>query len=287
MRARASRRGVAHLLVSWALLFASAACDSSSARSRVVPQADGACPGRPVRMAVAASLRDIAESLVERLEGGDSGGFPIEASFGASNALARQAEHGAPIDLLFSADAEIVEALAEAGIVDPTSLVDVAFGRIVVATAAGSPLEADGREAFHALHFERFGLPGEAVPLGRYGSAWLAHTGLLSRLDGKRVLTEDARATVAALTQGHVDAAILYESDLHPGLRVLLRPEVGTHPEIRYVGARIASAPACNEIDRVLAAWQSETTRKRLVAAGFRVEREPTRAQPSIFGDRE
>jgi molybdate transport system substrate-binding protein len=268
---------IAHAFVAVVLVLA--ACDSELQKAAHRPPERSPCPDRPVQMAVAASLRDVAAGLVREFET-EEPAVEILASFGASNALARQVELGAPIDLLVSADEEIVRSLGHEGLVEPDSIVEIARGRLVLAVPSGSPLERHGLDALLSPHLERLGLPSAAVPLGRYGRAWLDDQGLIDRLEGKILATENARANLAALDRGHVDLAILYASDIrrHPSLRVLHRPDPEAYPVIRYVAARVSRTPACVEIDRVLEAWQSSSMRAQLMEAGFEVATTTQRA---------
>jgi molybdate transport system substrate-binding protein len=223
-------------------------------------------------LGVAASLRDIAIDLDRSLRG-DPASPEVIMSFGSSSALARQIELGAPIDLIFSADAEIVEALADAGWVEPASKFEIARGRIVLAARGDSTLPIDASKALTSPGMRRLGLPAASIPLGRYGRAWLERENLVEGLSGKIVLTEDARANLVALEQGHVDLAIVYETDLRlaPSLQVIARPPADAYPPVRYVAARAIAAPPCTGVDRVLDQWRSGIARDLLLKAGFEI----------------
>jgi molybdate transport system substrate-binding protein len=248
------------------------------------PESAG-CGAEPVRMGVAASLREIALAIVHDLED-RAGGDPIavELSLGASSALARQIELGAPIDVLVSADAGIVERLAARGRVEADSTVEIARGRLVLIAREDSPWVDRGLAALSSAEWQRIALPAPAVPLGRYARAWLEARDLLDPLRGRIVLTEHARATLAAVEQGHVDLAIVYASDARVGhgLRVLAELDPVDHPSIRYVAARSARARPCDEVDRVLRAWTGERARVRLDDAGFA----PPEATADASGER-
>ena len=139
----------------------------------------------------------------------------------------------------------------------------------------------------------RVALPSPAVPLGRYARAWLEGGDHLDGLAGRIVLTEHARATLAAVEQGHADLAVLYASDARLGrrLRVLAEIDPDAHPAIRYVAAATTRAAGCPETRRLLEAWGGPRTRSRLVEAGFALplggegEASTTRA-PRLIGRR-
>lgn len=259
------------------LTLAALACGGSSES----PDADGACESRPVRMAVASSLREIATGLATDFESAEPA-VPIETSFGASSALARQLRHGAPIDVLVLADGELADAMASEGLLDPSSRVDVARGRLVLVARADREWADSGLAALDSRAAHRIALPVRAVPLGRYAHAWLEGRDQLEALDGRVVHTEDARATLTAVDQGHVDLAFVYASDARLGAqtRVLADLDPSGHPPIRYVAARTTHASDCPSVLRVLAAWSDSRTRVRLREAGFEtiVRAAPARA---------
>jgi molybdate transport system substrate-binding protein len=244
--------------------------DDREASSHEASSQVEACSTRTIRMAVASSLREMAVGLVRDFEARDPA-IRIEATFGASSAIARQLRFGAPIDLLALADEQIVDSLRERQLIDAESLREIARGRLVLVARTGSPFDSLGVEALRSPELERLALPGVAVPLGRYGRSWLARHALLDPLEGRIVVTENARASLAALSQGHVDLALLYETDsrLDPDLITIHRPQLDEYPEIRYLAARATQAPSCPQIDHVLDGWQTRETRARFEAAGF------------------
>jgi len=271
------------LTLSWGIAVSALAlggCDETARGTGSLRVERNPCRERPVRMGVASSLREVAEGLALGLESLERP-VRVETTFGASSALARQLRMGAPIDLLVSADEELVEWLADRQLVVRDSLREIARGRLVLVTRTGSPFETLGVAALRSPGLRRLGLPAAAVPLGRYGRAWLERSQTLEALEGKIVSTENARANLAAIDQGHVDLAILYESDLRLGRAIhpIHRPEISEYPPIRYVAVRATRAPDCPEIDRVLEFWQSASTRSQLAAAGFELppERRPGR----------
>ena len=168
------------LLLVIGLASSSLGCDESRMKTTAGHErSEGMCERRAVRMAVASSLREVALALIDDLAGGDEA-IAVETSFGASSALARQLELGAPIDLIVSADAEIVETLGRSGAIDPGSQREIARGRLVLAAPIRSELPDQLRAALESPDFDRIALPAAAVPLGRYARAWLAGQGLLA-----------------------------------------------------------------------------------------------------------
>jgi molybdate transport system substrate-binding protein len=228
------------------------------------------CKQRRVRMSVASSLREVALSLREELLAHDQP-IDVELIFGASSLLARQLALGAPMDVLVSADAKIVDDLVRRHLLTADSVVEFARGRLVLAASREWPLRDAGLDALDSSELRRIAIPAASVPLGRYARDWLERSGRLDQLDGKVVTTEHARATLTAVDAGHADLAIVYESDARLARHavVLARIEPSEHAPIRYVAARVTAAPPCDSIDTAIAAWADPTMTKRLIGIGF------------------
>jgi molybdate transport system substrate-binding protein len=228
------------------------------------------CTERPVRMGVASSLRNVALSLRQQLLARDVP-IDVEMIFGASSTHARQLALGAPMDVLVSADAEIVDDLVRRGLLTPGSALEFARGRLALAANANWRSENSGIGALDSSDLKRIAVPSAAVPLGRYARYWLEKHGRLDRLEGKIVTTEHARATLSAVDAGHVDLAIVYESDARLARRAVVIAEIdpSEYPPIRYVAARVAAAPKCPSIDEALLAWTNPATSERLASVGF------------------
>lgn len=235
------------------------------------PPATSACDGHAIRMGVASSLREVALGLQEDLRA-KAPPIETEAVFGASSVLARQIELGAPMDLLVSADPEIVARLGDEGRIDPASVREIARGELVLMARDGWAEMETARAALESDRLRRIAVPAAAVPLGRYARAWLDGQDLLDGLRSRIVITEHARATLAAVDGGSVDLALVYASDAQRAAhaRAVARIDSAEHPPIRYVEARVATSADCDAVDDVARAWTEPAARARLAAQGFR-----------------
>lgn len=188
----------------------------------------GAAADAPLVVAAAASLRAPLEEAARRLDA--SGSAPrVLPSFGASNVLARQIEAGAPIDVFLSADEAIVDALADSGSVRPETRRRLAANSVVLLVSAAVAARGALPAWRDADVLRRIALPDSAVPLGAAGRRWLAAEGVLDIVAPRLLRTEDARATLAAVEAGHVEAAIVWASDARSArnARIALRPPAG------------------------------------------------------------
>ncbi|MFP6638814.1 MAG: molybdate ABC transporter substrate-binding protein [Myxococcota bacterium] len=191
----------------------------------------------------AVSLRAPMEELSLRFEATHPGTH-VRWTFGSSSNLARQIQFGGPIDVFVSADERWVERLISLSLVDASDHFRIASNRLVVVTRRGAGLEINSPADLAGAEIDPIAVPPVAVPLGRYARAWLDHKGLAETLESRTVVTEHARATLAAVEHGYADAAIVYETDANQSSRVEVayRIPISEHPEIIYSAALLRNA---------------------------------------------
>jgi molybdate transport system substrate-binding protein len=186
-------------------------------------------------------------------------------AYGATSALARQIDQGAPADIFIAADTDWMDWAANRQLIDPASRRDLARNRLVLAARADTPVRLTLAPGVRLPGRIATGEP-RAVPLGRYAQAALASLGLTASLIG----AESAAAATVLLLRGEVDLAILYETDvLSQRQLVIVDRFAGTsHPPIRYPMARVV-ASTHPDAGRVLAALGGAEVLAALRAAGF------------------
>ena len=223
--------------------------------------------GGELRVGAAASLRETVEAGSRQFEAA-RGDVRVRVSFGASSALAAQIRAGAPLDVLLSADLEIAQALAEAGLADPPRV--LARNRLAVVASPDARLGGPD----DLLNLRRIAVPEHAVPVGRYARQWLAARGLLDALRPRLVSTEHARATLAAADHGAVDAAIVYVTDARLARRVRPAFEIppAEQPEILYAACALGGRGAHEPVAGYLDWWLAGPGRALLAEAGFGVD---------------
>jgi molybdate transport system substrate-binding protein len=222
-------------------------------------------------IAAAASLREPVEQLSLDFEAARPE-VDTRLSFGASSALGAQVRLGAPVDVFLSADAAIVDDLERRGLVVAGDRFALTRNRIVVIVRRESGMALNRPADLLGEDVRRFAMPSKVVPIGRYASAWLALHGLSEPLAARTVVTEHARATLAAVALGHADAAIVYASDARAGRDVEIAFEIpeAEHPPIVYSAARIATSRVPEDAAAFLASLRTERASALLRAAGFR-----------------
>jgi molybdate transport system substrate-binding protein len=169
-------------------------------------------------------------------------------SFGASSALARQVEAGAPADLFISADEEWMDYVQKKGLVAPGSRASFLGNRLVLIAPKGSRVNLPIRRGFPLagiLGSDRLAIADPAaVPAGRYGKAALMTLGVWQSVEPKLAPAENVRAALAFVERGETPLGIVYETDALASKKVRI---VGwfpqdSHPPISYTLARLRTS---------------------------------------------
>lgn len=170
-------------------------------------EADGA-PAGQVTVFAAASLTEAFEDIASAFEA-EHPEASVTLSLGGSQRLANQITEGAPADVLASADAERMDAVAAEGLVDGQPRV-FARNRLEIAVESGNPHGVSG-----LADLDDAGLlvvvAAEDVPAGAYARQALAAAGVELTPSS---LESDVRGALSKVELGEADAAIVYASDV-------------------------------------------------------------------------
>jgi molybdate transport system substrate-binding protein len=206
-----------------------------------------------VHLSVAASLTDACKEIVAAYEAKQPA-TKVLANFGASGALAKQVEQGAPTDIFISASTEWVKYLAEKQMAAPsTDKIFAGNGLVFVGSTKAAALSM---EKLNTLQRIAIGNP-KNVPAGQYAKQAMDKAGVYAGLeqDKKLVFTEDVRQALMYAEQGEVDGAFVYTTDalLAKNAKVLFTVDATLHEPITYpmlltvAGAKNAEAKAFYE----------------------------------------
>lgn len=179
----------------------------------------------------AASLAGALDEVAQAFEG------EVTLSYAGSATLARQADAGAPADLVILANRAWMDHLAGRGTIRGEA-VDVISNRLVLvlpSAATRTPVDGDPLAGLSRI---ATGFT-EAVPLGIYTRQALQSLELWDRARPLLVETENARLALALVARGDVDAGFVYRSDAmaDPRVRVAVHIAADTHGPIRYPAA--------------------------------------------------
>jgi molybdate transport system substrate-binding protein len=113
-----------------------------------------------------------------------------------------------------------------------------------------------------------------SVPAGVYSKKSFERVGIWDALARKVVPTENARATLAAVESGNVDAGIVYRTDAMVSKKVRIAFEVpaASGPAISYPFALVKGAPREAVARKFLEYLSSRAAREVFVRYGFLVK---------------
>ena len=175
----------------------------------------------------------------------------MRVAYGASSALARQVEAGAPAQLFISADREWMDHVARLGLVQGAPSVLLTNELVLVAPKQAVPrlAIAPGFALAAALGRGRLAVADPRhVPAGKYARAALESLGAWREVEQRLAPAENVRAALALVARGEVPLGIVYRTDAaaEPAVAIVGAFPAGSHPPIEYPLARLkgAGAPA-------------------------------------------
>lgn len=186
-----------------------------------------------ISLSVAASLRESVTELSDLFQK-RTPGVSFKKNFGASGALAKQIESGAPVDLFFAANNEWVEYLIKKKLADEKSAGLFAYNQLVVAGKPG--LKVATMQDLVKLNRIAIGSP-KSVPAGAYAMAAFKKSGIDKQLEKKLVLAKDVRECLLYADRGEVDAAFVYKTDallLSKQAKILYVVPENLHDRVTY-----------------------------------------------------
>lgn len=166
-------------------------------------------------------------------------------SFAGTAALARQAEAGAPADIIISADAQWMDWLETRELVDPETRRVVAGNRLTLISASPSDVDGSIAERLRSLGNGRLAMGDPAtVPAGRYARTALESMELWDDVQSQIVPTENVRAALALVEAREARFGIVYATDAAASARVYGAAtfDHSDMPEITYPAALLSVA---------------------------------------------
>jgi molybdate transport system substrate-binding protein len=160
-----------------------------------------------VTVLAAASLTESFTALEKSFEAANPG-VDVTISFGSSATLAQQIAQGAPADLYASAGTKALDQLPAEAKAKPTTT--LAKNVLEIATPPGNPKKVTGLASL-ADASTNVVLCAETVPCGSAADAVLTKAAVTAHVVSREV---DVKATLAKITLGEADAAIVYHSDV-------------------------------------------------------------------------
>ena len=224
-----------------------------------------------LRVLAAASLEDAigdANVRYQRVTGRQA-----IASYGGSDAMAKQVENGAPADIFISADTDWMDYLAKRSLIKPETRLNFLGNKLVLIASTGSVDVAIGPNfpLAQALGNGRLAIANPAsVPAGKYGKAALEALGVWTSVEGRLAPAPDVRATLKLVSHREAPLGIVYQTDAvtDQGVDIVGTFPAPSHPPIVYPLA-VTAASTNPTAKSYIAFLQSDAVKPALGLQGF------------------
>ena len=191
--------------------------------------------GNELTVSAAVSLKDAFDEIAELNE--KRTGTKIHFNYGASGALQKQIEAGAPADIFASASVKQMDDLAAKRLIVPATRMDFARNALVLVVPAKGQMIASFSDLTNpAVKKVAIGNP-RIVPAGQYAEQTLNSLKLLPEIQSKLIFAEDVRQVLDYVVHDEVDAGIVYSSDASGAadkVRMVAQAPEDSHYPIRY-----------------------------------------------------
>ncbi|WP_369981660.1 molybdate ABC transporter substrate-binding protein [Xanthomonas bundabergensis] len=201
----------------------------------------------PLTVFAAASLKESLDEAAAAYQ--QASGTPVQVSYAASSALARQVEQGAPADVFFSADLEWMDYLQQRQLVDPAQRRNLLGNTLVLVAPAASKARVDLRKPgalAAALGAQGRLAVGQtaSVPAGKYARAALQTLGQWDGVQARLAESESVRSALMLVARGEAPLGIVYGSDAkaEPKVRVVAVFPADSHAPIVYPVAALRAS---------------------------------------------
>jgi len=216
----------------------------------------------------AASLKGPFGTIAGRFEQAHPG-IRVVLQLGGSQELRTQIENGQPVDVVATADSKHMHALVRAGLVSPPWI--FARNELAIALPVGNPAGIASLRDLARVQRIILGVP--SVPVGHYSEEVLERAesafgpGFKARVLARVVSRElNVKQVVAKVSLGEADAALVYRTDVAPGIEMIPIPrEMNAVAEYPIAIAAHPSTFAREFVDLVLSAEGQSILR----ASGF------------------
>jgi molybdate transport system substrate-binding protein len=224
----------------------------------------------------AASLTDAMKDISAQWS--QAGHPPLRMSFGASSALARQIEQGAPANIFASADQKWMDYLADKKLIVPDTRKDLLGNDLVLVVPADKPQHVTIGPGFNLVGM--LGPDGRVatgdpahVPVGIYAEQALKKLGIWDAVSPRLARSDDVRSALLLVERGEAPAGIVYATDAAVSKAVMVAGTfpANSHDPVSYPFAVVKSGDT-PEARALMAYLSGPEARAIFVKRGFKVE---------------
>lgn len=225
-------------------------------------------------VSAAASLKD-ALGEISKLYRKEKPNVILRFNYGASGALQKQIEQGAPADLFISAAARQMEALKTQGLLEDSTLRTLLSNEVVLIIPKDSALSVKSFKALTEPCVGKIAL-GEpkSVPAGHYAGEILEYYDIQEPIRQKAVYGKDVREVLTWVESGNADAGILYRTDalVSEKVKIAAAAPGDSHSPVAYPAAVIRNSRNSTAAEAFLAYLSGSKAREVFTKFGFKTE---------------
>jgi molybdate transport system substrate-binding protein len=220
-----------------------------------------------IKLFAAASLKEVLNELADGYARKHAG-VTVVRNYGASGALAKQIENGAPADIYISANLEWMDYLKNKKLIDASQMGTFTYNTLVFAGPAGRKIA--GMQELLRLERIAIGSP-KSVPAGEYAMEAFKRAGIDRQLEKKLVMARDVRECLMYEERGEVDGAFVYKTDalLAKQAKIHFTVPQELYPRITYPMVLTVSGSKNRDAAAFNAYLQSGDARAVLAKYGF------------------
>ena len=175
-------------------------------------ETDGEAEPVNLLIAAAASLEySMEDELIPMFEE-QNPGITVEGTYDSSGKLQTQIEEGLDADVFFSAATKQMDALAEEGLVEESSVKDLLENKIVLIVLKGQEGNYSKFEDIANASTVALGDPA-SVPAGQYAQEALGNLGLWDAVSAKASFGTNVTEVLNWVAEGSADAGVVYATD--------------------------------------------------------------------------
>lgn len=223
-----------------------------------------------INISAAASLKEVVTELTGSFAK-QNPGVVFQNNFGASGALAKQIENGAPADIFLSANMEWMDYLELKKQIDEKNVSTFAFNALVFVGKSESGVNK--LQDVVKLQKIAIGSP-KSVPAGEYAMEAMKKAGVDKQLENKLVMAKDVRECLMYADRGEVDGAFVYKTDalqMAQNVKILFIVPQELYSRVTYPMAITKEGSKKAEAAAFMKFLQSGAAQKVLMKYGFSV----------------
>jgi molybdate transport system substrate-binding protein len=223
-----------------------------------------------INLSIAASLKDVINELSDSFARKNPG-VKFLKNYGASGALAKQIENGAPADIFISANMEWMDYLKNKKLVDLSSIGTFAYNTLVFAGSAEKKVA--GMQDLARLEKIAIGSP-KSVPAGEYAMAAMKKAGIDTQMEKKLVMARDVRDCLMYSERGEVDGSFVYRTDALQAkqTKILFTVPQDLYPRVVYPMSLTTAGAKNRDAAAFIKYLQSVEARATLSKFGFALQ---------------